>query len=58
MANRQVDVQSEICYSMAWGMLTAMMRKGTLTQAEFDAIHRKIILKYRPSAVRRMGIAS
>ena len=55
MANKRVDVQSEINYSMAWGMLTAMMKKGGLTKAEFDAIHRKIIQKYRPDAVRRLA---
>lgn len=55
MANKHVDVQSEISYSMAWAMLTAMMRQGKLRKDEFDAIHRKIIQKYRPSAVRRLA---
>lgn len=55
MAGRHVDVQSEISYNMAWGMLIAMMRSGRLTKDEFDAIHRKIIQKYRPAAVRRLA---
>ena len=49
------DIQSEISYSMAWGMLTAMMQNGRLAKDEFDAIHRKIIQKYRPAAVRRLA---
>ncbi len=55
MANKHVNVQCEISYSIAWSMLTAMMRQGKLSKDEFDAIHRKIIRKYRPAAVRRLA---
>lgn len=54
MASKCVDIKSEISYSMAWGMLVAMMRQCKLTKDEFDAIHRKMIQKYRPTAVRRL----
>ena len=55
MESKHVDVQSEINYSMAWAMLTTMMRQGKLTRDEFEAIHHKIIRKYRPVTVRRLA---
>lgn len=46
-----IDIQNEIKYRVALGMLRKLFLGGMLTQDEFDVAHRVVITRYCPANV-------
>lgn len=49
-----VNMQNEIRYRIAWGILKKLYRDGRLTQAELYAAHTVVADRYCPLAVCRL----
>lgn len=49
-----VNIQNEIKYKIALGMLKKLLADGLLNREEFDAAHRVVISRYSPIAVCRL----